>query len=59
MNEAPRRWPDAVRTRLQQMAIDGDDHLDAMWLRVNARLGRGRPRHLAATAGSATPGVSS
>ena len=51
MNEAPRRWPDAVRTRLQQMAIDGDDHLDAMWLRVDARLGRGRPRHLAAYRG--------
>lgn len=52
MSSAPRgRWPDAVRTRLQQRVIDGDDHLDAMWQRVDTRLGRGHPRHLAAYRG--------
>ena len=52
MSEAARRrWPDAVRTRLQGMVIDGDDHLDAMWQRIDARLGRGLPRHLAAYRG--------
>ena len=46
-----RRWPDAVRARLQHLVIDGDDHLDALWRRMDARLGRGRPRHLAAYRG--------
>jgi len=33
------------------MVIDGDDQLDALWRRVDARLGRGRPQHLAAYRG--------
>ena len=48
-----RRWPDAVLTHLKQSVIDADDHLDAMWRRVDTRLGRGRPRHLAAYRGFA------
>jgi phosphatidate phosphatase APP1 len=48
-----RRWPDAVARRLQATVIDADDHLDAMWRRIDARLGRGKPRHLAAYRGYA------
>ena len=33
--------------------IDADDHLDAMWRRIDTRLGRGKPRHLAAYRGYA------
>ena len=43
-----RRWPEAVLAHLKQSVIDADDHLDAMWRRVDTRLGRGKPRHLAA-----------
>lgn len=48
-----RRWPDAVLARLKDSVIDADDHLDAMWRRVDTRLGRGLPRHLAAYRGYA------
>ena len=48
-----RRWPDAVLTHLKQSVIDADDHLDAMWRRVDTRLGRGKPKHLAAYRGFA------
>ena len=48
-----RRWPDVALTHLKQSVIDADDHLDAMWRRVDTRLGRGRPRHLAAYRGFA------
>lgn len=52
--EAPsRRWPDTVLQRLKDRVIDADDHLDAMWRRVDNRLGRGKPRHLAAYRGYA------
>ena len=48
-----RRWPDVALTHLRQSVIDAYDHLDAMWRRVDTRLGRGRPRHLAAYRGFA------
>lgn len=48
-----RRWPGAVLQRLQDTLIDADDHLDALWRRVDSRLGRGQPRHLAAYRGYA------
>ena len=48
-----RRWPEAVLAHLKQSVIDADDHLDAMWRRVDTRLGRGKPRHLAAYRGFA------
>ena len=48
-----RRWPDRILQRLKDGVIDADDHLDAMWRRVDARLGRGKPRHLAAYRGFA------
>jgi len=51
--EPARRWPTAVLQRLKDGVIDADDHLDAMWRRVDARLGRGKPRHLAAYRGYA------
>lgn len=50
---ASRRWPERVLQRLKDGVIDADDHLDAMWRRVDARLGRGKPRHLAAYRGFA------
>ena len=50
---ATRRWPDQVVQQLKDTVIDADDHLDAMWRRVDARLGRGKPRHLAAYRGFA------
>lgn len=50
---ASRRWPDRVLQHLKDGVIDADDHLDAMWRRVDALLGRGRPRHLAAYRGFA------
>lgn len=48
-----RAWPATARRYLQDAVIDADDHLDAMWRRVDARLGRGKPRHLAAYRGYA------
>ena len=48
-----RRWPDTVLQGLKDAVIDADDHLDAMWRRVDTRLGRGKPRHLAAYRGYA------
>ncbi len=48
-----RRWPDHVVQKLKDAMIDADDHMDAMWRRVDARLGRGKPRHLAAYRGYA------
>ena len=50
---ASRRWPDSALQRLKDTVIDADDHLDAMWRRVDTRLGRGLPRHLAAYRGYA------
>lgn len=47
------RWPDSVLQALKDTVIDADDHLDAMWRRVDTRLGRGKPRHLAAYRGYA------
>jgi len=46
-------WPASLRRRLEHAVIDADDQLDAAWLRLNKRLGRGRPRHLAAYRGYA------
>ena len=48
-----RRWPDHVTQQFKDSIIDADDHLDAMWQRVDARLGRGKPQHLAAYRGFA------
>lgn len=48
-----RRWPAAPLAYLKHAVIDADDHLDAMWRRVDGRLGRGKPRHLAAYRGYA------
>lgn len=50
---AQRRWPDHVLSALKQAVIDGDDHLDALWRRIDARLGRNAPKHLAAYRGYA------
>jgi phosphatidate phosphatase APP1 len=49
----PTTWPSALRTRLQQIVIDADDHLDTAWRRLDRRLGRGQPRYLAAYRGYA------
>lgn len=50
---APAGWPASVRERLEHFVIDADDHLDAAWRRLDARLGRNQPRHLAAYRGYA------
>ena len=50
---AIRRWPERALQRLKDSVIDTDDHLDAMWQRFDSRLGRGKPRHLAAYRGFA------
>ena len=50
---APRSWPSSVRNRLEHLAIDADDHLDAAWRRLDSRLGLRQPRHLAAYRGYA------
>ena len=47
------RWPSALRHRLQGAIIDLDDHVDAAWRRLDTRLGRGQPRHIAAYRGYA------
>jgi len=49
----PDTWPSALRMRLEHFVIDADDHLDAAWRRLDQRLGRGQPRHLAAYRGYA------
>ena len=48
-----RRWPAAIRNQLEHWVIDADDHLDVAWRRLDARLGRGQPRHVAAYRGYA------
>ena len=54
MSRAPaHRWPGRALQHLKSSVIDADDHLDAMWRRFDARLGRGKPRHLAAYRGFA------
>jgi phosphatidate phosphatase APP1 len=52
-NPTNRRWPAALRQRLQGAVIDLDDHVDAAWRRLDTRLGRGQPRHIAAYRGYA------
>lgn len=47
------RWPSTLRHRLQDAIIDLDDHVDAAWRRLDTRLGRGQPRHIAAYRGYA------
>ena len=47
----PQRWPAALRQSLEHAAIDLDDQLDAARRRLEARLGLGRPRHIAAYRG--------
>ena len=49
----PGSWPAVLRERLEHFVIDADDQLDAAWRRLDARLGRGQPRHLAAYRGYA------
>jgi phosphatidate phosphatase APP1 len=48
-----RHWPTALRRHLQDIAIDVEDHVDTAWRRMNTRLGRHRPRHIAAYRGFA------
>jgi phosphatidate phosphatase APP1 len=48
-----RRWPPALRRHLHDIAIDVEDHVDSAWQRVNVRLGRHLPRHIAAYRGFA------
>jgi phosphatidate phosphatase APP1 len=50
---AGKSWPAALRHRLQDAIIDLDDHVDAAWRRLDTRLGRGQPRHIAAYRGFA------
>jgi phosphatidate phosphatase APP1 len=47
------RWPTQLRGHLQNIAIDVDDHVDSAWRRINRRLGRNRPKHIAAYRGFA------
>lgn len=47
------RWPAHVRRYLADLVIDADDRFDALWRRIDTRLGRGKPRHLAAYRGFA------
>ena len=49
----PRNWHSALKRRLQQSVISGDDVLDALRLRFNTRFGRNLPRHIAAYRGYA------
>ena len=49
----PRNWRSALKRRLQQSVISGDDVLDALRLRFNMRFGRNLPRHIAAYRGYA------
>jgi phosphatidate phosphatase APP1 len=53
---SPRSWRSALKQRLQQSIISGDDALDALRLRYNTRLGRNLPRHIAAYRGYADDG---
>lgn len=53
MTSPQRHWPAHVLDALKRAVIDTDDHLDAMWRRIDARLGRNRPQHLAAYRGYA------
>ena len=48
-----RRWPAALAGYLKNTVIDIDDHLDHAWRRIDARLGRGAPNHIAAYRGFA------
>ena len=48
-----RDWPQAVTGWFKDSIIDIDDHIDHAWRRIDARLGRGAPRHIAAYRGFA------
>lgn len=52
-NTGKRRWPAALAGHLKDAVIDIDDHIDHAWRRIDARLGRGLPRHIAAYRGFA------
>jgi phosphatidate phosphatase APP1 len=47
----PATWPAALRRRLHGSAIEIEDTGDAAWRRLDARLGRDQPRHIAAYRG--------
>lgn len=51
--DLPPGWRSALRRRLQDSVIAGDDALDALSRRFNTRLGRNRPHHIAAYRGFA------
>jgi phosphatidate phosphatase APP1 len=55
-SESKRGWRASARHYLQDRVIDLDDHLDSAWLRLDAKLGRGKPRHIAAYRGYAHAG---
>lgn len=55
-SESKRNWRASARHYLQDRVIDLDDHLDSAWLRLDAKLGRGKPRHIAAYRGYAHAG---
>ncbi|GAB3726046.1 DUF2183 domain-containing protein [Luteimonas pelagia] len=48
---APTAWPHALRRRLHGTAVEIEDTVDAAWRRLDARLGRDQPRHIAAYRG--------
>ena len=48
-----RRLPASLRSHLQNIAINVDDHIDVARRRLHTRLGGNRPRHLAAYRGYA------
>ena len=49
----PRDWRAALRQRLEHSIIAGDDVLDALRVRFDARFNRNQPRHIAAYRGYA------
>lgn len=51
--DLPPGWRSALRRRLQDSVIAGDDALDALSRRFDTRLGRNRPHHIAAYRGFA------
>lgn len=48
-----RRLPAALRRHLHEIALDAEEHVDSAWRRINTRLGRQEPRHIAAYRGFA------
>lgn len=46
-----RRLPAALKRRLHGTALEAEDLVDGAWRRINARLGRDQPRHIAAYRG--------